>query len=80
MTDKDGLYTLVMKGEKNRYEFRGSEQHAFGVVCTTLSDMTGYKAAYLREKLAHMKINEERNVDPANGFGGTPTFIIKRVS
>jgi hypothetical protein len=78
----NGLYTLKVKGEKNTYEFRGSEQHGIGPLCDMLSDLTGYLAVYLRRSVVGpLKINEEAQVQPAvsGGFGGAPQFLVKRV-
>jgi len=84
MTDKDGLYTIKLKGESDTlYEFRGSEQHGLEVICHMLSDLTGYKGEYLRDEvLARMKIKEQRTVTPAamGGWGDVPCFYIKRVA
>jgi len=77
----DGLYTLKMKGEKQTYAFRGSEQHTLDVICKTLSDMTGYKAEYLKRDLIRpLKISGQCIIAPANSIGSAPTFIVRRVS
>lgn len=83
MADKDGLYTIKIKGENEIFEFRGSEQHGLEVICHMLSDLTAYKGEYLRDEiLARMNINEQRKVTPAamGGWGEIPVFLIKRVA
>lgn len=86
MGDKEGLYSLEMKGEKRRYTLRGSSNHSLESLVSVLSDLTGYREEYLRsdrQMLSRMKIGEEREIAPASigqTFKSTPTFIIKRVS
>jgi hypothetical protein len=85
---EDGLYTVKLVGDKHMYELRGSEQHTLKVLSTTLSDLTGYKAEYITERVLHdMRIHESRRVKVANNMVGiasddygVPHFLVKRVS
>lgn len=78
----DGLYTIAMRGEQHTYEFRGSEQHTLETISNMISDLTGFKATYIRDKLLdRMAIGKKVTVKIASLWEGeTPYLIVKRVS
>lgn len=76
MTER--TYSLSIKGEQHLYTVEAWRALTFKQLCTVLSDLTGYRSAYLRDALpARFDRLGYATVGPASSIGGTPTFAIR---
>jgi hypothetical protein len=81
-------YSLSIKGEQHTYSFEPWTGLPFEQLCILLSDLTGYKVEYLKAELVKTDRSTTAprfdrlgyaSLEPANGFGGTPTFLIRSI-
>jgi hypothetical protein len=81
-------YSLSIKGEQHTFTFEPWQELRFEQLCSIVSDLTGYKVEYLKAELVKTDRSKTRprfdrlgyaSIAPANGFGGTPTFLIRSI-
>lgn len=74
-------YSLHIKGEHTLYSFEEWSDMSADTLCLVLSDLTGYKAEFLRNEALPQRFNHlgYATVEPAaqGGWGGVPTFLIR---
>lgn len=73
---EDGMYRLILKGEKHTYSLRGSQEHDAKATANVISDLMGFRADYIEALfIAPLNPGKSRKIKREMD---THSFIVER--